>query len=140
MHHSIPEQGRWLGNIVRGYLAYYAVPTNTRAIGAFRWEVVRIWRQALKRQSQRARASWKRMDTLAARWLPTARVLHPWTDAAFHRQSLEVRARCVNCARRDLRGGRATMLVPTAISWYILGGHRGLVNLVFVFPAAIAMQ
>jgi group II intron reverse transcriptase/maturase len=83
MHHSIPEQGRWLGNIVRGYLAYYAVPTNTRAIGAFRWEVIRIWRQALKRQSQRARAPWKQMDTLAARWLPTARVLHPWPTQRF---------------------------------------------------------
>src|SRR5450755_3552553 len=43
MHHSIPEQGRWLGQVVRGYFAYHAVPTNTRALGAFREDVVRIW-------------------------------------------------------------------------------------------------
>ncbi len=35
-------------------------------------------------------------------------------DSAFYRHSLEVRARCVNCARRDLCGGRAAMRVPTA--------------------------
>jgi RNA-directed DNA polymerase len=83
MHHSIPEQGRWLGQVVRGYFAYHAVPTNTRAIGAFRWDVVRIWRQALKRQSQRGRTSWKRMDVLAAQWLPPARVLHSWPTQRF---------------------------------------------------------
>ena len=47
-------------------------------------------------------------------------------DTTFHRQSLEVGARCVNCARRDLCGGRAAMLVPTAIEWPLLGGRRGL--------------
>ncbi len=83
MHHSIPEQGRWLGQVVRGYFAYHAVPTNTRAIGAFRWHVVRIWKHALKRQSQRSRATWERMDTLAAQWLPPGRVLHPWPADRF---------------------------------------------------------
>jgi len=83
LHHSIPEQGRWLGQVVRGYFAYHAVPSNTRAIGAFRWDIVRIWRQALKRQGQRARTSWKRMDVLAAQWLPPARVLHPWPTQRF---------------------------------------------------------
>jgi RNA-directed DNA polymerase len=27
-HVPVPEQGRWLGQVVRGYLAYHAVPTN----------------------------------------------------------------------------------------------------------------
>src|SRR5215813_10672359 len=27
-HQPIPEQGRWLGQVVRGYFAYHAVPTN----------------------------------------------------------------------------------------------------------------
>jgi len=83
MHHSLSEQGRWLGQVVRGYFAYHAVPTNTRAIGTFRWDVTRIWRHALKRQSQRADTSWKRMDVLAAQWLPPARVLHPWPTQRF---------------------------------------------------------
>ena len=33
MHQPIPEQGRWLGQVVRGFFAYHAVPTNTRALG-----------------------------------------------------------------------------------------------------------
>ena len=28
MHQPIPEQGRWLTQVVRGYFAYHAVPTN----------------------------------------------------------------------------------------------------------------
>ena len=28
MHRPIPEQGKWLGQVVRGYFNYHAVPTN----------------------------------------------------------------------------------------------------------------
>jgi RNA-directed DNA polymerase len=28
MHQPIPEQGRWLAQVVRGYFAYHAVPTK----------------------------------------------------------------------------------------------------------------
>ena len=35
MHQPIPEQGRWLAQVVRGYFAYHAVPTNSASIGAF---------------------------------------------------------------------------------------------------------
>jgi len=37
MHDAIPEQGRWLKAVVTGYFAYHAVPTNSRALGAFRY-------------------------------------------------------------------------------------------------------
>jgi len=30
MHQSIPEQGRWLKQVVTGYFAYHAVPTTAR--------------------------------------------------------------------------------------------------------------
>ena len=36
MHQPIPEQGRWLRQVVTGYFAYHAVPTNGAALGAFR--------------------------------------------------------------------------------------------------------
>ena len=52
-HLPIPEQGKWLGSVVRGHLAYYAVPGNTDAVAAFRDEVTRYWFQALRRRSQR---------------------------------------------------------------------------------------
>jgi hypothetical protein len=35
MHQSIPEQGRWLASVVRGHMAYYAVPGNYEAVAAF---------------------------------------------------------------------------------------------------------
>ncbi len=33
-HRPIPEQGRWLASVVRGHLAYYAVPGNVPAVDA----------------------------------------------------------------------------------------------------------
>ena len=36
MHQPIPKQGRWLERVVRGYFNYHAVPTNARALDAFR--------------------------------------------------------------------------------------------------------
>src|SRR5690349_12053207 len=41
MHQSIPAQGKWLQQVVRGYFNYHAVPTNRRSIAAFRDEIVR---------------------------------------------------------------------------------------------------
>ena len=38
-HLPIPEQGRWLASVVRGHLAYYAVPGNIDAVSAFRDQV-----------------------------------------------------------------------------------------------------
>jgi RNA-directed DNA polymerase len=39
MHQPIPEQGRWLWHVVRGYFNYHAVPMNTRALPVFRAEL-----------------------------------------------------------------------------------------------------
>ena len=35
-HQPLPVQGQWLGSVVRGHLAYYAVPGNTDRVSAFR--------------------------------------------------------------------------------------------------------
>ena len=73
----IPEQGRWLGSVVRGYFAYHAVPTNIHALQSFRTQVQRHWLRSLRRRSQRHCLDWKGMRKLSARWLPTPRILHP---------------------------------------------------------------
>src|ERR1700740_3390464 len=39
MHQPIPEQGKWLGRVVRGYFNYHAVPTNAHALAVFRHHV-----------------------------------------------------------------------------------------------------
>jgi RNA-directed DNA polymerase len=82
-HLPIPEQGRWLASVLRGHLAYYAVPGNSRAVQAFRFQVTRHWLKALRRRSQRHRLNWERMARLAQRWLPPAHILHPYPEARF---------------------------------------------------------
>jgi RNA-directed DNA polymerase len=83
MHHAIPEQGRWLKAVVTGFFAYHAVPTNARALDAFRHHVTDIWRRTLRRRSQKDHMTWQRMTRLAAAWLPPPRILHPWPDRRF---------------------------------------------------------
>jgi group II intron reverse transcriptase/maturase len=83
LHRPVPEVGRWLESVVRGHLAYYAVPGNIKVVAAFVDQIKRYWLRALQRRSQRTRATWERMRRLADRWLPTPRVLHPYPDARF---------------------------------------------------------
>jgi hypothetical protein len=79
-HEPVPVQGQWLRSVVQGHLAYYAVPGNTGAVAAFRTQVTRHWYKALRRRSQRTRLNWERMGRLAKRWLPPARVKHPFPE------------------------------------------------------------
>jgi hypothetical protein len=83
MHYPSPEQGRWLASVVRGHLAYYAVPGNTDSVAAFRTQVTRLWFKALRRRCQRNRLNWARMNRIATRWLPPARVQHPFPNVRF---------------------------------------------------------
>ena len=83
-HQPIPVQGRWLASVVRGHMAYYAVPVNFEAVGRFRREVVWLWWKSLRRRSQRHRLIWQRMYRLADRWLPSVRIVHPWPSARFY--------------------------------------------------------
>jgi RNA-directed DNA polymerase len=83
MHQPIPEQGRWLRQVVRGYFAYHAVPTNNAALGAFRFHVTDLWRRSLQRRSQKDGYTWQRITKLADEWLPKPRILHPWPHQRF---------------------------------------------------------
>ena len=82
-HDPIPEQGRWLGSVVRGHTAYYAVPGNSNAVRSFRSLVIRHWQRELRQRSQRHRVTWQRMNGLANRWLPPARIMHPFPEERF---------------------------------------------------------
>ena len=83
MHQPIPHQGKWLRQVVTGYFAYHAVPTNSRALQRFRRCVVNLWRRALRRRGQRDKTTWERMQRLAADYLPRPRILHPWPEQRF---------------------------------------------------------
>ena len=82
-HLPIPVQGRWLASVVRGHLAYYAVPGNIDAVRAFRDQVRRHWRETLLRRSQRSRMTWERFNRIGNRWLPPARIVHPQPNVRF---------------------------------------------------------
>jgi RNA-directed DNA polymerase len=83
MHVPIPAQGRWLAQVVRGYFAYHAVPTNIRSLAAVRYHVTVLWRRSLRRRSQQDWTSWARISRLVAAYLPPPRILHPWPEARF---------------------------------------------------------
>jgi RNA-directed DNA polymerase len=79
-HQPIPEQGRRLAQVVRGFFAYHAVPTNYAALGDFRAQVVWLWRRSLRRRSQTDDTVWTRVARLADDYLPKPRILHPWPN------------------------------------------------------------
>ncbi len=112
-HVPVPEVGKWLAQVVAGYFAYHAVPTNRPSLSVFRYHVVVLWHRQLCRRSQRAYVVWERMAKLADEFLLKPRVLH-LAERPVCRQTPEVGAVCGNPARTDLCGGRAAMGVPTA--------------------------
>ena len=78
MHRPVPEVGTWLRAVVGGHIRYYGVPMNQPALHRFRFQVGWHWHRALSRRSQTGRVSWDRMRRLIDRWLPPARVCHPY--------------------------------------------------------------
>jgi RNA-directed DNA polymerase len=77
-HDPVPEVGRWLASVIRGHINYYAVPRNFEAVAAFRHEVIRHWKRALSRRSQKACVTWPRMLRIAGACLPRVRIVHPY--------------------------------------------------------------
>src|SRR6266567_5238658 len=78
LHEPIPVVGAWLRQIVSGHTRYYGVPMNSSAIAMFRFQVGWLWHRALARRSHTGYVSWERMRRLIERWLPPARVCHPY--------------------------------------------------------------
>jgi RNA-directed DNA polymerase len=78
MHWPIREQGEWLKQVVGGFFNYRAVPTDSRALAAFRYHVRILWGRTLRRRSQK-----DRIAQLAEEWLSKPRILHPWPNARF---------------------------------------------------------
>ena len=83
MHQPIPDQGHWLVQVMRGYFAYHAVPTNFPALSAFRYYVMRLWLRTLRRRSQKDQFTWERITKLANAFLPQPKILHPWPSVRF---------------------------------------------------------
>jgi len=81
MHDTVVDVGGWLRSVVQGWFNYHAIPGNIRCLGEFHTQVQRLWRRVLLRRSQKGRVwTWERIQRLTRRWLPNARILHPYPN------------------------------------------------------------
>ena len=83
MHEPPAVTGKWLRSVVQGYFNYHAVPGNTDSLRVLRFRVTRLWRQTLRRRSQRSYLNRPRMRQLESRWILQPHVLHPWPRVRF---------------------------------------------------------
>ena len=83
MHEDVWETGRWMGQVLRGWLNYYAVPTSSRSLQAFVYQMKRIWMRTLRRRSQKDRFPWDRLQRICDRLWPKPQIAHPWPAERF---------------------------------------------------------
>jgi group II intron reverse transcriptase/maturase len=74
-HASIQEQSRVLGQMLRGFNAYYGIRGNSRSLGAFLHEARSRWKKWLSRRSHKAWVTWEAFDRMVGRFpLPQPRM------------------------------------------------------------------
>jgi len=83
LHDPLSAVGDYLRSVVMGHVRYYGVPMNGSSIVAFRQAIGRLWKWALERRSQSHHLSWERMRRYIDRWLPPARICHPYPLVRF---------------------------------------------------------
>ena len=77
-HRGVNETGKWLGQVLNGWLNYFAVPTSFRYLQRFVARLKRLWLMTLRRRSQKDRYSWDQLDQLVATYWPKSTIRHPW--------------------------------------------------------------
>jgi len=83
-HDPVTDQHVWLSSVLRGHYQYYGVPTNSRALGQFRFHIEWMWHRSLLRRSQKDYWSATRRDSFQQRFpLPLPKIHHPWPDKRF---------------------------------------------------------
>ncbi len=83
MHHDIYDVARWLGQVIRGWLGYYGVPTSCASLSSFVHRIKSIWLKLLRRRSQRGRFSAARLDHIVRNCWPPIKIQHPWPNERF---------------------------------------------------------
>ncbi len=74
-HASIQEQSRVLGQMLRGFNAYYGIRGNSRSLSAFLHEARSRWKKWLSRRSHKAWVTWEAFDRMVRRFpLPQPRM------------------------------------------------------------------
>ena len=83
MHEPVASVGAWLQKVVVGHYQYHAVPGNLDRLRIFGQRLRRLWRLVLSRRSQCGMLPWDRLTPIFNRWIPIARVLHPYPMERF---------------------------------------------------------
>ena len=78
MHLPVRSQGAYVRAVVLGHVRYYGVPMNGATLGAFRRAIGLLWWRVLRHRSQGNHLPWHRMTRYLDRWLPPARICHPY--------------------------------------------------------------
>ena len=82
-HGPIPETGKWLAQVVAGYFAYHAVPTNSAALSRVPLPCHCALAPAAVSAQPEGYVVWEQMAKLADEFLPKPRILHPWPSVRF---------------------------------------------------------
>ena len=76
-HHNVAETGRWLGQVINGWLNYFAVPTSYRYLLRFVDRLKTQWIKTLRCRSQKDRYSWANLQRLVDTYWPKLEIRHP---------------------------------------------------------------
>ena len=83
MHDDRLDTARWLGQVLDGWLNYYAVPTSYAHLRRFRRYLQQLWLRTLRRRSQKGKFAWEQLDGLCKRFWPRTEIRHPWPNVRF---------------------------------------------------------
>ena len=79
MHAPVREQHRWLRQVLNGHYQYFGVIFNYRSLRVFKECVVRYWRKALGKRSQKGRMNWTTYRQLLTAFpLPEPAIHQAW--------------------------------------------------------------
>lgn len=76
VHTNRIEQSKQLDSMLRGFYQYFALHQCKPRLKLMRLYVTRLWRKALRRQSQRSKYTWRYLNERAWFHLPIPKVLH----------------------------------------------------------------
>ena len=82
-HRDVHATGKWLGQVLNGWLNYYAVPTSFPYLARCHRRLCWLWCRVLRRRSQKDKTSWATVAELAEKYWPPLTIRHPWPDARF---------------------------------------------------------
>ena len=80
-HLPFRDQHAHLSRMIRGHCAYYGITGNTRRIGWYRYQLVRIWKKWLARRGRQNPLNWLRFSAMLKQHpLPPARIVHQYAS------------------------------------------------------------